>query len=57
MWVLHILLMAKSLHGLFVGFTSLRIVMFHFLAVTQKPGRMHAVKINQIFCCFFQGGR
>lgn len=39
----------------FVGMTLLRTVIFPVLAVTQEHGRMHAVKINQIFCCFFQG--
>lgn len=57
MWVLYTLLTAECLPGLSVGMTLLRIVIFPFLAVIQKHGRMYAVKISQIFCCFFQGER
>lgn len=47
--------MAKGVPGLAVGVTLLRTMMFPCPGC--NPAKMHAVKINQIFCCAFQGGR
>lgn len=49
MWLLCTLLMAEGLPGLLVGMTLLRIVMFPFLAVTQKHGRCRQLKLTRYF--------